>query len=285
MGHYHAALLQNYFICYQSCNVAKSVLRLCHQTVKYQPYSAGMNKTNTKSSTPCNNVIPLREPAPYCVTEQDIELYSRVVNEPIVGAFGLPLNKAQISVKGDPSLRETVLLRPRQESRVDRQAGKVLSACEWLLRKTGVYAVYIGFNSNEIRTESVFNPFNHEIHDAEALISEGYLERHFVKIPYKKKMEAIQRTSSALHQGKLRKYLPKHWRHLLKEERENWVPLDKKQIAPIMVGLGKLRRIDDFYLRNAYVSLSQNLVRASFNCDGMYIVQAENFARFVEENV
>jgi hypothetical protein len=70
-----------------------------------------------------------------------------------------------VSIKGDPSLRETVPLRPRQQSRLDQIAGEVLQACAALLRDTGVYAIYIGFNSSEVRTESIFNPFAYEVHD------------------------------------------------------------------------------------------------------------------------
>ena len=49
-----------------------------------------------------------------------------VVHEAIVGAFGLPPGKLFVSIKGDPSLRETVPLRPRQESRIDRNADQIV---------------------------------------------------------------------------------------------------------------------------------------------------------------
>lgn len=238
-----------------------------------------------RKTTCGSNITLLRAIAPYCLTNMELALCEDVINQPIVGAFGLPQGKNEISVKGDPSLRETAMLRPRQESRLDRKVLKVLAACEFLLRKTGIYAVYIGFNSNEIRTESIFNPFNYEIHDAEALITEGYLERHFIRVPYNKKLQAVHKLRGGAQTGKLRKYLPKHWRVLLDEERDNWQLLDKAQLTPIMAGLYQLRQIEDFYLRNAYISLSQNLVRAAFNCDGMYIVKADEFPRFVAETV
>ena len=203
--------------------------------------------------------------------------------EAIIGAFGLPPGKRYISIKGDPTLRETVPLRPRQASRMDRSAKEVLEACEWLLRKSGCYAVYIGFNSNEIRTESVFNPFNYEIHDAEAILKEGYLERHFVRLPYRKKMHAIQKIRKVAHNGPLRDYLPEEWRREIDQKREAWKPVDKKLIPSIIQAFSRLREIDGFYLRYAALSLSQNIVRASFNCDGTYIVVPEYFPRFVDE--
>jgi len=207
-----------------------------------------------------------------------------VIHEAIVGAFGLPPGQLAVSVRGDPTLRETVPLRPRHESRIDKHAKAVLEACEWLLRKSGCYGIYIGFNSSEVRTESVFNPFNYEIHDAEALLGDGYLERHFVRVPYQEKMRIIRRVKDVVQKGPLRQYLPPHWQELMDQQREEWQPLAKQQIKEIIQSLNRLREIDGYYLRNAAISLSQGLVRASFNCDGTYIVDAEFFPRFVEEN-
>lgn len=207
-----------------------------------------------------------------------------VVHEAIVGAFGLPPHKLFVSIKGDPSLRETVGLRPRQESRIDREADKVLETCEWLLSKTGCYGIYVGFNSSEVRTESVFNPFHYEIHDAEALIQPGYVERHFVRVPYQKKMNIIRKLRRSVQTGSLRAYLPEHWRSLLDMQREAWEPLAKKDIREVMQSFNRLRAIEGYYLRNAAVSLSQGIVRASFNCDGTYIVNAAYFPQFVAEN-
>jgi hypothetical protein len=207
-----------------------------------------------------------------------------VIHEAIVGAFGLPPGKLAVSVRGDPTLRETVPLRPRHASRIDLRAKEVLEACEWLLRKSGCYGIYIGFNSNEVRTESVFNPFNYEIHDADALLGDGYLERHFVLVPYQEKMRIIRRVKDVVQKGPLRQYLPPHWQALMDRQREEWKPLAKHQIKEITQSFNRLREIDGYYLRNAAISLSQGLVRASFNCDGTYIVDAEYFPQFVEEN-
>lgn len=207
-----------------------------------------------------------------------------VLHEAIVGAFGLPPGKLAVSVRGDPTLRETAPERPRRESRIDRHAAEVLDTCEWLLRKTGCHGIYIGFNSSEVRTESVFNPFSYEIHDAEALLQPGYVARHFVRMPYAAKARLIRRLRREAQTGAARQYLPEHWRELLDLQREEWQPLGKAQIKEIIQSFNRLREIDGYYLRNAAVSLSQRLVRASFNCDGTYIVDAEYFPRFVMEN-
>lgn len=204
-----------------------------------------------------------------------------VLDEAIVSAFGLSPGTLYTSVRGDPTLRETVPLRPRQESRIDRRAEEVLAACEWLLRKSGCYGVYIGFNSSEVRTESVFNPFHYEIHDAEALIADGYMARHFVRMPYQAKMRIIRRVRDTVQKGPPRDYLPPHWRTLMDRQRAQWRPLAKQEIKQIMHAFSQLRAIDGYYLRSAAVSLSQRIVRASFNCDGTYIVEAEYFPDFV----
>jgi hypothetical protein len=207
-----------------------------------------------------------------------------VLHEAIVGAFGLPAGKPFVSIKGDPSLRETVAMRPRQPSRLDKIAGQVLETCAALLRETGVYAIYVGFNSSEVRTESIFNPFAYEIHDAEDLIKPGYVKRHFVPVPYDEKVRTIAWIRVMVQTGSLRRYLPAHWLSLMDEERTRWQPLAQDRIGEIMQSFDTLRSIEGYYLRNAAISLSEGIVRASYNCDGTYIVRADYFPEFVRIN-
>ncbi|MDA8095647.1 MAG: hypothetical protein M0T84_17425 [Betaproteobacteria bacterium] len=241
-------------------------------------HRAALFRPDSPKARDAQSVRPGLEPDP-AWGRVDLDL----VFEPIVSAFGLPPGRSYVGIRGDPSLRETVPLRPRQPSRLDRHAQKVLDACAWLLRSTGCYAVYIGFNSDEVRTESVFNPFNYEIHDADSLLAEGYLERHFVQVPYRKKMGIIQEIRSTAQKGGLRRYLPRSWRRLLDAHRRTWTPVNPDLIPAIMQSFARLRDIEGFYLRHAALSLSQNIVRASFNCDGTYVIAPHYFPRFVEE--
>jgi hypothetical protein len=204
-----------------------------------------------------------------------------VLDEAILGAFGLPSDKPFVSIKGDPSLRETVEQRPRQTSRLDLVAGQVLETCAQLLKHTGVYAIYIGFNSSEVRTESIFNPFAYEIHDAEDLLKPGYTERHFIVVPYEEKARTIAWIRAMIQTGPLRNYLPEHWLRLMDVERTHWQVMPETQIDAIVHCLDTLRGIDGYYLRNAAISLSESVVRASYNCDGTYIVRADHFPEFV----
>jgi hypothetical protein len=207
-----------------------------------------------------------------------------VLDEAILGAFGLPADRPFVSIKGDPSLRETIEQRPRHPSRLDLVARSVLETCAQLLRDTGVYAIYVGFNSSEVRTESIFNPFAYEIHDAEDLLKPGYTERHFIRVPYDEKARTIAWIRAMIQTGPLRHYLPDHWLHLMDVERAHWQVLPQTCIDEIVRCLDTLRGIDGYYLRNAAISLSEGVVRASYNCDGTYIVRADYFAEFVRIN-
>lgn len=207
-----------------------------------------------------------------------------VLHEPLVGAFGLPADTPFVSIKGDPSLRETVPLRPRHPSRLDQIAGEVLETCAALLRDTGVYAIYVGFNSSEVRTESIFNPFAYEVHDAEDLVKPGYVGRHFVTVPYEEKVRTIAWVRAMIQTGPLRNYLPTHWLRLMDEERSDSQPLAVERIDEIVHSFNVLRGIEGYYLRNAAISISESIVRASYNCDGTYIVRADYFPEFVRIN-
>ena len=210
---------------------------------------------------------------------------SCVLKEAIVGAFGLSADKPFVGIKGDPSLRETAPIRSKFASRIDEKVGPALERVEWLLSETGCFSIYIGFNSSEVRTESIFNPFNYEIHDVDALLGDDYISRHFVRVPFEEKMNTIAWVSSMIQTGPLRNYLPKHWQQLMDEQRNSWQPVKKELIHDIIEGFHQLRAIDGYYLRNAAISLSEGIVRASFNCDGTYIVRADYFPEFVKQNL
>ena len=84
--------------------------------------------------------------------------------------------------------------------------------------------------------------------------------------------------------GPLRSYLPAHWLSLMDNDRAHWQPLPQDRIDEIVQCFDTLRSIDGYYLRNAAISLSEGIVRASYNCDGTYIVRADYFAEFVRLN-
>ena len=46
-----------------------------------------------------------------------------------------------------------------------------------------------------------------------------------------------------------------------------------------------MRDLPDFYLRNITICIVQDLIRMQFNCDGTQIISAENYQKFLEENM
>lgn len=208
----------------------------------------------------------------------------QVLHEALVSAFGLPPGREFVSIRGDPSLRETAPIRARYASGLDKFSYAALDACEILLVETGVYAIYIGFNSGEVRTESVFNPFAYEIHEVERLIQPTYRNQHFVHLPFIEKMRAISWIRAMVQTGPLRSYLPGYWQELMDEQRQLWHPPCPTQVGAIVQAFHQLRNIEGYYLRNAAISLSQGIVRASFNCDGTYVIYADAFVDFVRQN-
>jgi len=209
---------------------------------------------------------------------------ARLLHEPIVGAFGLPADTPFVSIKGDPSLRETVPLRPRQQSRLDHIAGEVLeNLCRAAARHRRIRDLYRLQQFGSAHRVDL-QPFAYEVHDAEDLVKPGYIERHFIAVPYEEKVRTIAWVRAMIQTGPLRHYLPPHWLKLMDEERTSWKPLAENRIDEIVQSFNTLRSIEGYYLRNAAISLSEGIVRASYNCDGTYIVRADYFPEFVRIN-
>lgn len=60
--------------------------------------------------------------------------------------------------------------------------------------------------------------------------------------------------------------------------------LTADRIDAIVLSFNTLRSIEGYYLRNAAISVSGGIVRASYNCDGTYIVRADYFPEFLRIN-
>ena len=97
-------------------------------------------------------------------------------------------------------------------------------------------------------------------------------------------MRTVAWVRAMVQTGPLRHYLPPHWLKLMDAERTSWQPLAADRIDAIVQSLNTLRGIEAYYLRNAAISLPEGIVRASYNCDGTYIVRADYFPEFVRIN-
>ncbi|MFV2003828.1 MAG: hypothetical protein ACC650_01430 [Gammaproteobacteria bacterium] len=218
----------------------------------------------------------------------DIEednLEELILQESIVSAAGLNPEQVLIGIKGDPSLRESAPLRKRYDSKVDSLFDQLEPNLEDIMLNRGIYRIFVGFNSGEIRTNSIFDPLRQEIHDAEKIANQDYINRHFPLIEYNDKVALMRELYATLRASEHYKKIPTYWQNILNRRSQKWKPLEPDNIPDILSTVRKLRDIEGYYLRNITVCIVQGIVRMQFNCDGTQIIDAHNFKTFLEENV
>lgn len=213
------------------------------------------------------------------------EMEELVLRESIVSATGLNKHSLQIGIKGDPSLRETSLERKKYESPVDKIFDKLIANLQEALLNHSTYRVYIGFNSGEVHTYSIFDPLRHEIHDAEKMADPAYINRHFPAISYDDKIQAMREIYDVILKSKWLDRVPGYWKNIFMKRHQMWQPMSQDEIRTIMMSLKTLRDLPDFYLRNITICVVQDMVRMQFNCDGTQIISAENYKKFIEDNL
>jgi len=225
----------------------------------------------------------------------------QVLKESIVSAVGLTSDKLQIGLKGDPSIRETVSLRKRYRSSIDDAIDQIVVNLEDMMLNRGIYRIFVGFNSGEIRTLSVFDPLRSEIHDGAKLADRDYLERQFPPLPFEDKISLMRELYRALRATDSYRGLPDYWKNILQRRSDNWKPLSRKNILQrrsdnwkplsredihtVFSSLKVLREIPEYYLRNITICMVQGTVRMQFNCDGTQIINAKDLQKFLHENL
>jgi len=213
------------------------------------------------------------------------ELEELVLRESIVSATGLNEGSLQIGIKGDPSLRETSLERKKYESPVDKVMDKLIVNLEELMLNRSIYRIFIGFNSGEIRTSSIFDPLRQEIHEAEKLADSLYIDRHFPRVKFEDKIQAMRDIYAVIYHSKLFETVPDYWKRIFSKRHDSWEPMTREEIKTIMHSVRTMRDLPDFYLRNITICIVQDMIRMQFNCDGTQIISAENYQKFIEENM
>ncbi|HFQ14268.1 MAG TPA: hypothetical protein ENK40_05675 [Gammaproteobacteria bacterium] len=219
------------------------------------------------------------------MSERDIEIEEKVLKESILGASGLNSETLQIGIKGDPSLRETTHARKKYDSTVDRLYDSLAANFRELLLNRSTYRLYIGFNNGEIRTASVFDPMRIEVHEAEKMADRGYIERQFPAVSYDDKIRLVNDIYWNIASNPIYQRLPDYWRNILNKRNAEWEPMEKEEIINVISTLKVLRDMPDYYIRNVTICMVQSFVRIQFNCDGTQLVSAENYQRFLEENL
>ena len=215
----------------------------------------------------------------------DNEMEELVLRESIVSATGLHANSLQIGIKGDPSLRETTLERKRYESPVDKVMDKLVDNLEDILLNRSTYRLFVGFNSGEVRTNSIFDPLRQEIHSAEKLADKSYIERHFPAISYEDKIQGMREIYEGIQKSAMFQKVPGYWKSIFNKRHASWDPMTKDEIVTIVHSLRVMRNLPDFYLRNITICIVQDMIHMQFNCDGTQIISAENYKKFIEDNM
>jgi len=208
-----------------------------------------------------------------------------LLKEQLVATTGVENENLHVSIKGDPSLRETAFTRERYESIVDSVLPKLVPCLRKLLFETSVYRVFVGLNNGEVRINSVINPFIEEMHLAKKVVSSAYIDRHFPPMDYETKVNLIQDVTEYIESTKTFSKLPPKWNRLLDEVQDNWKPVPKAELESVLDQLVDLRKIPNFYLRNLSISVAQDAIRMQFNCDGTHIVSTREYSRFLEQNI
>lgn len=190
------------------------------------------------------------------------------------------------SVKGDEGLKDSVYNRERTQSIVDDNIDELMDVVLFLLLSTGIYRIVIGLNNGEIKTSSVFDPFNVEIHLAEDLLVPDYVFNHFGMIALDEKEALIKRYYQMLEHDRAFDYLSDEWQAAFHQRNEKMKQLtDENELRYIVEHIPALRNLDGYYLRSAVINLFNSTISMSFNCDGTQIMSHKKFREFIEEYV
>jgi CRP-like cAMP-binding protein len=208
-----------------------------------------------------------------------------LLTESLIDSTGIDSQRLHVSIKGDPSMRESAFSRERYESIVDRHLEQLQPVLEELLLNRSIYRLFLNFGSGELRTSSIFDPFIEEIHTTDKLILKSYVDRHFPVISYTEKSRMIRSIHGFIMQDRHFASLPSHWQKIYINSKRHWTPVKPGEISSVIARLGVLRAMPNFYLRNFSISMIKDAIRMQFNCDATHIVNARDYQRFLEENL
>lgn len=189
------------------------------------------------------------------------------------------------SIKGDPALRMSSFLRDRYASIVDGVLPQLEIVLEDLLLNHCVYRLFLNLNSGEVRTCSIFSPFNEEIHTVDKLLNRGYRGRHFIHVSYDSKVASLQRMFDCISTDNLVPQMDPRLQDLLPQACSGWSPVSPQEISGVVRKIATLRQVESFYLCNISLSIVQDVIRMQFNCDGTHFVSTEGYQQFIDDNL
>jgi len=240
----------------------------------------------------------------YCVNKEDFRVLSQnfpeldkgirssianrqqelILREELVDITSIDKEALQVSIKGDYSMRETSLYRERYDSLADKNLDKLIALTQEVLLNRCAHQIDIHFNSGEIHTMSVFDPFREKIHLVDQFTNDAYIDRHFQEISYTDKANLISHLYKTIAASPAFEKLPEHWQQIHRKSHQIWQPINYQVIEKVISYLPHLRNIESLYLRNVKISMIQDLIRFQFNCDGTHIVDSSNFDEFIKSN-
>lgn len=208
-----------------------------------------------------------------------------ILKETLVDSTGIDSHHLHVSIKGDPSLRESAFSRERYQSVVDKILPELQISLEELLLRRSAYKVIIAFNSGELRIGSVFDPFHEEIHTASKILDPAYVDRHFPRMAYEEKSKLVKGIYHFVNDDEHFAVLPAVVQNIYRRNFTAWQPVPVEDIVRVIDKLEALRNIQNFYLRNISISMIRNTIRMQFNCDGTHIVSTDDYQRFLDDNL
>lgn len=208
-----------------------------------------------------------------------------VLEEKMVDAAGVHGRDMHIGIKGDPSLRESAMERPRYQSVVDRFMPDLVPCFEDLLLNRSVHRLQVGFNNGEIRLATLLDPLAEEFHPALRLLDPSYVERHFPRMDYARKTQIIGGMYRSIAESPFFAELPQHLRHGFGSYFSHWDPVSPEELRQTLAQLPVLRGIPNYYVRSVTIGILKDAIHMQFNCDGTHIVSARGYQRFLQENL
>ena len=207
------------------------------------------------------------------------------LKESVIGRTGLDASHFHISMKGDPSLRESVFSRERYYSIVDEVWDRLAPMLEEILIGRNAFNMTVNFNSGEIQVNTLFDPFSPEIHAANRLVSSAYVDRHFPRMDYDEKARIVGRIYDLIDNDKSIGNLSDYWQDLFVDTHRHWSPVAPAKITSAIREIRTLRNLEQYYLRNISISTIHDVIRMQFNCDGTHIVNSEDYQAFLRDNL
>lgn len=215
------------------------------------------------------------------IIDRQHELFLR---EELIDSTGLDGESLHISFKGDASLRETALFRERYVSKADERLDDLIKSIYEVILNRCAHQIMINFNSGEIRTMSIFDPFREKIHVVAKFVEPAYIDRHFQVISYDDKTTLVRNIYKHIMKDPSFERLTDDRKEIISHALSSWNTIPEEKLKNMISKFSFLRNVESLYLRNVKISMIQDAVRMQFNCDGTHIVDSTNFDEFVNDN-